>query len=164
MLVPGPRGAPVHDRVVQQHEAIGRAELEGALLVADDLVPDDVPGAARLRLKADAVVHGVVDAVAPHPHVRAPVVGLDPIVGRVEDVVAEDVDVDVGIGDPVGDVGDPVVGDGVAARDVQVDPFAVEALGRRGRVATNRVVGDVPVRARALQVDAVVIVRRRCSA
>ena len=98
--------------------------LNGALLVAGDLVPDDVPRAARLRLEADAVVNGVVDPVTPHPHVRAPVVRLDPIVRRVEDVVAEDVDVHVGIRDPVGDVRNPVVGDRVAARDVQVDALA----------------------------------------
>ena len=66
------------------------------LRVADDLVADDVPGPAVLGLEADAVVHGVVDAVAPDADVRQPVVGLDAVVGGVEDVVAEDVDVGPG--------------------------------------------------------------------
>ena len=50
-----PDCAPIHDRVVQEDEAVGRAELERGLLVAGDLVADDVPGTARLWLKADAV-------------------------------------------------------------------------------------------------------------
>ena len=156
--VAGPCAAPVDDGVVEQHEAVGEPELEGAFDVADDLVPKDVPRPAILRLEADAVVHRVVDAVAPDPHVREPVVAFDAIVRGVEDVVAEDVDVLKRIGDAVGDVGDAVVRDRMAGRLVQLDSFAVEAFCGIRRVADDRIVGDVPVRPALLQVNRVVIV------
>src|SRR5262249_24644497 len=82
---------PVHDRVVQQHKPVGRPELERRFLVHHDLVSDDVPGCAALGLKADAVVHGITNAITPHADIGSAAVGLDSVVGDVEDVVAEDV-------------------------------------------------------------------------
>jgi hypothetical protein len=105
-----------------------------------------------------------VDAVAPHADVDLPFVGLDAVVGGVEDVVAENVDVVSRRRDPIGDTGDAVVGDRVVVRatrgerPVQLDPFAVEAPAGGVLIPDDRVVRDIPAFATALEIDVVVIV------
>ena len=149
---------------MQEHGAVPGAVLGDVLQVVDDLVADEVPGRPDLRLKAERVVHGIVDAVAPHPDVGPPLVGLDAVVGGVEDVVAEDVDVGSRGRDPIGDTGDAVVGDRVVVRatrgerPVQLDPFAVEALAGGVLIPDDRVVRDIPAFPTALEIDVVVIV------
>ena len=158
-----PGGAPVHDGVVQQHEAVGRAELERGFDVADDLVPDDVPGAAVLWLEADAVVHGVVNAVAPDPHVRAAVVASMPSSDVSKMSLPKMSTFVSGYEMPSATLVMRLCATVWPHGAVQLDAFAVEAFGGVRRVADDRVVGDVPVRPALLQVDAVVIVVERAA-
>ena len=62
--------SPTHKRVVRQDEAVLHAELEEVAL-ADDLVADEIPRAAKHRLETQPGVVRVGDAIAPNPVVRA---------------------------------------------------------------------------------------------
>jgi len=108
-------------------------------------------------------VGGVVDTVCPPADVHSAWVSLKAIVRRVEDVVAEDVDVVRAVRDPISHVRGPVVRHNMAEAvdrvSVQLDPFTVEGFCRVRRVANDRVVGDVSIASALLQIDRIVIVQ-----
>ena len=112
------------DLSFRKHVINADSKFEAALIPVRHLVADDEPWCAFLILKRNAVVAAIGDAVAPHAHVRVAVVGLNAVIGRVENVIAEYVYVSVRVRDSIGCVGNAVMGNRVVACLTKLDALA----------------------------------------
>ncbi len=78
-----------------------------------NLVAQDIPGGSIHGLEAYAVMQGIGNAVLPDPYIDMTIIRLDTIIGNIKNIIAENITIVAWVGNPIGNMGDRIIGDGM---------------------------------------------------